>query len=154
MTVYRFSVVMLVVASCGCSGGSDEESLPDLAAASGTITMDEKPLAGAIVYFYPTEEGLGSDVPSGFTDEAGKYELKIRAGEDTKTGAVSGQYKVVISRFVKPDGTPVPFDSEEPPAMLGAHESIPLEYSDPAQTKLKATVTGSGGMFDFELKSQ
>ena len=90
---------------------------------------------------------------SGVTDEAGRYELISRSGGEQKTGAVPGKYTVSFSLYLKPDGTPVPPDSNEPPINLGAKESLPLQYSDSSMTKQTATVTQSDGTFDFKLVS-
>jgi hypothetical protein len=116
--------------------------------------MDEKPLNGATVMFIPTS-GQSSDA-GGVTDESGKYDLK--SGEGQGAGALPGEYRVVVTRLVKPDGTVVPPSPEKSPMELmtqeNAKESVPGKYSDLLKSTLKAKVEASGGTHDFPLKSK
>jgi hypothetical protein len=60
--------------------------------------------------------------------------------------------QVVINKLVKPDGTVA--DVSEPPMMSAARETIPLQYSGFAVSKLTETVSTSGGTYNFDLKSK
>ena len=138
---------LTLIVCCGC-GGSGE--LPDPVPASGTITMDKKPLEGATVIFIPIGLGYGDGAAS-MTNVDGTYQL-INASHNTERGVIPGDYKVIVSLLVTPDGAPIPSDHEEPPAMLAAIESLPSKFSNPGETTLKATVTRVGGTdFDFEV---
>lgn len=136
---------MLACLLCGC--GSDE---PDYSAevvpVSGTIsTASGEPVAGAQVFFVPT--GNTGRAAEGVTDEAGKYTLTTQNGGP---GAVPGEYNVSVSKFVTPDGSPVP--EGKFPADVGAVESIPPAYSTYGQSRLKATVPDGGGELNLLLE--
>jgi hypothetical protein len=145
----RFATFLVVLAVAGCSGQAASVPLPKTVPASGTVTLNGATLASAVVTFIPRQAESGIEC-TGMTDDAGLFKLKqLRGGE----GAPPGEYTVVISRLVKPDGTPVPPNSPEPPADLGAVESLPARYSNPAESKLTANVPAQGGEFKFDLTS-
>jgi hypothetical protein len=124
--------------------------LPNLVAVTGTVTMDGQPLEGAAVMFMPAgNTGYGA---VGGTDAQGKYKPNTATGQIVHDGVSPGEYKVVISRLVGPDGKPIKLDPNVPPANLGGRESLPPKYSSPVQTTLKASVAEGKGTFDFDLK--
>ena len=145
---FCFVVCSLLVGLSGCGGGAEDTSLPTTVPVSGTVTLKGKPLVSATVTFVPQGETKGVECV-GFTDDAGKFQLKqIRGAE----GAPPGSYKVVINHFVKGDGSPIKIDGSEPPANLGAVESLPIKYSSFLDSKLTAQVNDAGGEFNFDLK--
>jgi hypothetical protein len=113
------------------------------------VTLDGKALAGAAISFSPTgsTKGRGS---AGRTAKDGTYELATPEG---KKGAVAGTYKVVISRYVMPDGSEFVPNDRVSPMDAGARESLPLQYSDLNVTELTATVGEGGGTVNFHLKT-
>lgn len=137
-----------VLAPLGC--GSKTTDLPEPVPVTGTVTLDNKPLANATVYFTPTsgEKGVGATAT---TDANGKYELSTRYGGDVRKGAVPGKYRVHFSLMVDSGGKPIPADSETPPADLGARESLPTHLSDQNETRQTADVSANGGTIDFKL---
>lgn len=142
---------MGAVALAGC--GSSELPAPKpsaLVPVTGKVQIDGQPLEGAVVIFSPNSTGGFSAL--GYTDSTGKYDAETRSGSDIQPGAAPGSYRVMVSRFLKPDGTPL--DPSEPPAMSAARESIPMQYSSPTDSKLRATIGSSGGTFDFNLKTK
>ncbi|MDB5389742.1 MAG: hypothetical protein JWM11_5388 [Planctomycetaceae bacterium] len=138
----------LLLGAIGCSG-SGSIALPDTVAATGMVTLDGKPIQFAMVTFVPRTGTKGIEC-TGVTDETGDFDLKQIRGKD---GVPPGEYTVVINRYVKADGTPVALDGSEPPANLGAVESLPSCYSNPGESKLTAKVTEEGGTFRFDLNS-
>ena len=138
----------------GCPQSGPQKVIPTSAVpVTGIVTLDGKPLANAKITFVPTESSQGSGA-SGSTDSAGKYELRSLFGNKSVVGCPTGNYKVVVSLMVKPDGSPMPADSQEPPMMSGARESLPLKYADFVSTQLTASVASSGSTFNFDLKSE
>jgi hypothetical protein len=125
---------------------------PDPVPVTGKVTYGDQPLAGAIVSFNPEGSTVGQGA-SAKTDDTGKFELQTRMPDNTmKKGCIPGKYKVLISRLVNPDGSVwVPKDGSQGPAMTGAKEELPRQYSDPGMTQLRADVTASGGTFDFSI---
>jgi hypothetical protein len=111
---------------------------------TGQVTLDGQPLTDASITFIPTGETVG-DAAHGRTGPDGTYELEARDGK----GLAPGQYKVVISKWLRPDGTPPPPDV--PPIDSDAKETIHPNYSDVERTVLRATVSEGGGKIDFPL---
>jgi hypothetical protein len=148
----RLAGALTVFWLMGCGSGVPEAPKPSkLVDVNGKITMNGEPLEGAIVIFTPS--GAGGFVGHGFTDSSGKYAAETRSGQNVDAGLAPGSYRVMVSRFLKPDGTP-PSDPSEPPANSGARESLPMEYSSPNNSKLRAVVGQSGGTFDFDVKKK
>ncbi len=133
----------------GCGSASAGPKAESLAPVKGCVTLDNKPLEGATVFFVPQASKMG-DGAFGITDASGNYE----ATSGGATGAPLGNYKVTVSRLVDPTGKPVVATLETPPANLGARESIPPKFSDHAVSTLKCTVATGGGTFDFKLTSR
>ena len=90
----------------------------------------------------PLKGGLSNESFT-VTDSSGKYKFV--------PGAVPGDYRVLMSRFVLSDGSTVSITEETSPedAALG-EESMPTKYSDPGESELKATVGPKGGIIDFD----
>lgn len=144
----RVCLVALLLTTCGCGGAETQGSLPETVPATGVVKLNGKPLPFASVMFIPQGATKGIEC-IGSTDESGMYSLKqIRGGD----GAPPGEYKVVISRFLKPDGQPL--SPGEPPANVMATESLPAVYSDVTVSRLTASIPATGGEFPFDLKSR
>jgi hypothetical protein len=106
----------------------------------GTVTLDRKPLGGAVVYFYPIVK-VGNPVPpssSGTTDAAGNYELMTRTDI---AGAAVGLHKVVVL-FPATGGRD---DAKRP--------KIPQDYTLAAKTPLQREVKPGLGDYPLELKT-
>ncbi len=115
----------------GCGGESS-----GLVQATGTITVDGKPAAGAAVIYFPSTVTDATTVASGGTDQDGKYTLM----SDEKPGIAPGSYKVsVIWREpAKPNESVMSMgDIKDPPDLLKGR------YADPSRSKLTAEVTDS-----------
>ena len=63
-----------------------------MAPVSGTVTLDNQPLAGAYVTFEPVKGGLHL-TSTGVTDEAGRYTLTC--GDES--GAVPGAHRIQLT---------------------------------------------------------
>lgn len=136
--MHRFVALLFAAIAIGCGG-----ELPVV----GVVTQGEKPLPDAVVMFKPTgaTPGLGG---SGRTDGEGKF--TITPARDGPALA-PGEYKVVISRPLRKDGTPP--DPNTPPIESDARETLPRHYTDLDATKLSATVSHESRSFTFALKS-
>lgn len=129
----------------GC-GGRDP-NLPKLEPVSGTVTLDGRPLANASVTFVPsgTTRGTGA---TGVTGPDGKYTLMSRG----EPGVPAGDYRVVVSKLVLPDGSDFPLDADVPPIESNAREMLPPHYSDEAASNIAKTVPEGGGIIDIQLE--
>jgi len=141
----RWLPALAVFALAGCGSNTNPAAVP----VSGTVTVNNLPLAGATVTFIPTDgtPGFGG---TGRTNAEGKYTLT--GSRDDTPGVCPGKYKVVISKRLMPDGTEVPADDRTPPFESPARESLPAAYSNMQAPTLTATVPAQGGTSDFPLK--
>jgi hypothetical protein len=122
---------------------------PPLAPVAGTVTLDAKPLEGALVTLIPTGETKGQ-AGSGRTDSAGKFKI-IALGSQQREGVAAGTHQVLVTKLVNPDGSLyVPAPGEGPMDGSG-RELLHPTYSDPSQTRLQATVPPEG-LPNLELK--
>jgi len=142
--IIRILLPVLLALAVGC-GSADK----NLAPVSGTITLNGEPLAGATVTFIP-KDGTPGFGGVGKTDASGKYSL--RGSRDNAKGIPSGEYRVVISKRLMPNGSEVPADDKTPPMMSPAKESLPNAYSSMASSRQSATVPPGGGTtFHFNV---
>ncbi|PQO41915.1 hypothetical protein C5Y97_02440 [Blastopirellula marina] len=120
---------LLLTAGCSHSGPSYS-----LSPASGTVSIDGKPLANALVVFHSET----SPAAAGKTDSNGKFELET-GGHGA--GIAAGDFLVQIN------STPETTDSS------GKAISIPIVYSENGVEVVKIT-DGGENSFTFELKSK
>ncbi len=141
--VFCCCALLLSPLFAGC-GGAKVPQGPKLVPVEGTVTMDGKPLAEASVMF-GTGQGIGE------TDANGRFELKSIGG---KKGCPVGEFKVIIEKWVKADGSVYRSADGISPMDAGAKQQIPARYSDPEKTELSASVKeGGNNKFEFQLKS-
>jgi hypothetical protein len=143
MPCWRLLGLLVLFGLAGC-GSAD----PVLTPVSGTITVGEQPLAGAFVRFIPQGSTPGHG-GAGRTDEQGKYEVIAHRSKNRK-GLVPGEYKVVVTRMLMPDGSPLPPDT--PPIDSGARESVPEPYCKLQRTPLTLTVGNEAVTYDCPLQ--
>ena len=135
------SVFSLFLSACG-GGASDA---PDLAAVSGTVTLDGQPLADANVTFI-SENG---PVSTAKTDAQGNYSLGTKGQND---GATVGNHKITVTKVSQ-----IP-ESNDPTGLQAAEDAgqvIPAKYADMNSSGLTATVeAGQDNVVPIELKSK
>jgi hypothetical protein len=147
----RFRVTAAITVSflfvIGCSGGR-EPYKKDLVKVTGTVKLDDKPLAGATVTFIPTgtTKGLGA---SGKSDGSGAYSLTTPMGHE---GVLPGEYKVIVSKLVDKSGKDV--DTSDIRQAANAQQAVPMIYTGLSTTPVKLTVPAGGGTLDIPLKSK
>jgi hypothetical protein len=83
------SLVTVGIVLTGCSNSSRPPTYP----VTGTVTLQGKPVAGAVVTFVPT--GTEGAAASAITDSEGKYALTTWEAGD---GARPGEYGVKVSK--------------------------------------------------------
>lgn len=139
----------MVVMLAGCGGRSDLS----LAPVSGKVTMDDKPLAGALVRFEPTggSPKQGWSDASGITDAEGKYNLLTG---DLSIGAVVGPNRVSITMAPQAEGVDASTEGQVP-AKKKTRPDTPIPAIYNTDSTLTMTVP-PGGKSDanFDLKSQ
>ncbi len=135
----RLLLGLALVLALGC--GSRK-----LAPVSGKITLNNKPLANALVSFQPIAPGGGTEAGPGSTGKTnanGEYTLKASTGQD---GAWVGEHRVLISSLATEAG------GEDRRGGPKLKETVPARYN--TQTTLKITVKPEGTKeADFKLES-
>jgi len=134
----RLPIVLcgIVLALSGCSGR------PNVVPVAGTVTLDGKPLAHAVVAFNPAAMPGKIEAPGpgsmAVTDEQGRFELKIIGTDGKSIGAVVGEHRVRISTadLKSGDSDAAGAASREP------KERVPAKYN--RNSELKFTVPASG----------
>jgi hypothetical protein len=147
-----FALIALTWLS-GCSATNDiDYGSVDLVSVSGTVALDGKPLAGAVITFEDPENGTYSFAR---TDSGGGYTLQFDSQMD---GVIPGKKTVQISTTRNVLGLKGEegveegeSSSEEGDAPKTAEEAVPACYNK--ESKLTLEVTSSTTTFDFDLKS-
>jgi len=140
---------VLLLAAAGCS--SRYKPVP----VSGEVTLNGKPVEGATVYFYAATDGPEGRPAVGTTDKAGQFRLGTMGNAD---GALPGEYKVVVTKFVPSDpNLKIPDFPDTPEGrakredflyrVYGERKSpiknvLPAKYENPASTPLECSVKG------------
>jgi len=149
---FAFTAILsaLVFSSWGCSGGASD--LPELAEVTGTVTLDNQPLAGATVEFIPTAGGRSSTAT---TNEQGNYELTYNADN---FGAIVGSHQVKIvlgegAAVEYPEGVnPDELSEAEQLKYANNQKTLPPKYNQ--KTELTAEVDAGNNTHDFNLTSE
>ena len=146
----------LIPLATGCGGGSTPPPVAGTVKFTGSVTLDGKPLSGAVVTLLPTTATGGALGAGAVTDEGGKFDVKT--GDGHSDGALPGDYRVIISHLTRPDGsTVIPSPEKSPMEIMieeKAKESVPPKYSDVLRSTLTAKVPATGGSADFALTSK
>ncbi|MDB5391216.1 MAG: hypothetical protein JWM11_6862 [Planctomycetaceae bacterium] len=129
-------LVILCVIGCGKSG-------PQLAAISGSVTIDNVPVDHGTITFAPTQETKGAS--SGGEIKDGKYSIPA------DKGPTFGKYRVEI-RWSKKTGKQIEMGSPAPPGTKidEVVEAIPEKYNS-ASTLVKDINSGKQ-VIDFNLE--
>lgn len=133
---------------CGLGG-------PTTVPVSGIVILDGQPMPGAIVTFVPHGETTGYG-GQGQTDDQGKFVARMQDGKTAagKPGLMPGEYRVLVNKLVRPDGTVFIATDEEAPIDSNARETVLPQYSDYQRTTLSATIGSGNETLKFELKSR
>ena len=133
-----FCAILSLLSGCGDSG-------PELAAVTGTITLDGNPLHGALVTFRPTGEVATTSY--GVSNKDGFYSLMFTRD---KSGAMPGDYEVDIETTMpsKSELAEMKAEGKEPPPFV----PLPKKYKQPGA--LTAKVASGKNTIDFPLDTK
>jgi hypothetical protein len=135
------NAIWLALAPLLLSACQPAETGPPLVPVAGTVTLDGRPLEGALVTLIPTGETPGQ-AGSGRTDAEGRF--KIVSLQDGRDGVAPGTHQVLVTKLVNPDGSPyVPQPGEGPMDGTG-RELLHPQYSDVGESRLTAVVPPAG----------
>ena len=150
----------VLASATGCGDDGDP-----LVAVTGTITLDDQPLAWKSVRFFP-EHGTPGQGAGASTDKDGAYTLlAVRPGATQDiSGVPAGTYRVVVTEPLFPidvplpeepaDGTAAPAIAPSAPRTKRPSQPIPPLYQNPESTTLLIEVPAAGGVIDLKLLSK
>jgi hypothetical protein len=157
-TSFAFALTLLL-AGCGAGSAVGEGTRQKVYPVTGSIKRNGAPVPDAVVTFSPRGK---QPVAFGRTNTEGKFTLTTypdAAGD----GAAAGEYLVLVLKESPAAPAPVmhgpDFDSSKlgpygpGNATAGNRSAIPVKYSSPTTTDLRATVKADGpNEFPFDLK--
>jgi hypothetical protein len=148
-TAIRSAIGLFLVVCSAAVGCGNSQPAVKLVPVTGTVKLDGKPLAGAVLIFNPMPNTHGTGATA-ITDAEGTFTL-THASE--KPGIEAGDYGITFSKVTQPDGSPIPAGKTR--AGVTTVEQIPKPYTkfDPERVIARVTVTNDAKTFDFELKS-
>lgn len=160
--------VLIGLSFVGCDSGLKTEFV------EGIVTLEDKPVEGALVTFIPASGGTARTA-AGTTDARGRYTLTTAEGGKSGRGTTEGDYKVTVAKRT-PDTTKEKQEADEarssaqPPSreeMAAAERSrrtaglpppflylTPKKYNSPETSGLTATVVKGKNKFDFPLSEK
>jgi hypothetical protein len=115
---------------------------------SGTVTLDNAPVSGALVVLIGEDEQNKAPVVAQ-TDDQGKYRLVGHR----RGGILPGKYKAVVTKMALADGTVPQGEKLEQARSQGLLLNVlPPAYEDRATTPLAFDVSGGSQTINLELK--
>ena len=138
MSVNSQRLVLLLICGLGLAGCS---SGPEYGEVHGVVTLDDEPLVGASVTFFP--EFPDGHPSYGTTDNSGRF---ILSASDQLVGAVVGTYTVRITTFNagKPDvDPPMPFVQERVPTKYNIKSTLVREVK-PGMNEMNFALDSQG----------
>lgn len=155
-SIRRLMVIMVAITPWSAGCGSSKPTLVT-APVSGVISLDGMPLGHANVTFIPIDGTPGGGAVA-TTEVDGRYVMRSPQRTSGLTGqrvlmsdgVPPGRYRVVVSRRLHADGSPMRTD--EIPMESQAVETIARVFSDELASTLTADVPPSGGTFDWQVK--
>ena len=139
MTRFRLLAAVFLVMGTALIVGCNKSERPPLGTVRGTVTLDGKPLDGAIVSFSPID---GGRVSQDRTDPKGAFNL-IYIG--TTRGAKTGKHAVRITTA---------YESADASGQLVEHEEVVPRRYNGKDTELTADIKPGSNTVDFDLKSK
>jgi hypothetical protein len=139
-SAFTWLIVCSLLALClGC--GEDTNNNPPTFQVRGTVTYQNKPVAGASILFNKLDKSRGA---VGKTDEQGVYQLTTYALND---GAPPGEYRIQIMKYEE-----LPMNASEA-QMYNLKNQLPAKYADAKKSGLLANVKESDdNVIDFALQ--
>jgi hypothetical protein len=153
MTKSRVAVATALLAlTAGCGSG------PKLVPVSGTVTLNNKPLEGAIVQFLPDPSDPAGQPAEDQTGPEGNYKAMTKG----RSGVVPGKYRVVISKAPQAAAGTTSDQFKDDPfmAQLSSRPEGPAKpgaAKDAREAKIEREfsrdVPPEGGTLDFDVKA-
>lgn len=150
------------MAIAGCGKVAEPTFSSELVPAEGTVRFGAEPAADVEIVFTPEVvkgETTERHPAMGKTDASGGFSMTTPPGGSAKElenykGVMPGDYVVTFHKFALPDGTPFTEEMAKTsgPMAVGARDIIPVQFTSPATSPIKAKIVGGGNMdLEFEL---
>jgi hypothetical protein len=117
---------------CGCYGGG----LDGLYQVKGQVTLDDKPIEGANVFFAPVKKTTKSRAAAGLTDSKGNFRLTTLKTND---GIYPGTYRIHLSKSELAEEAKILTEEERQKKYTNKNgiysppytQAIPAKYTNP-----------------------
>jgi hypothetical protein len=138
--------------ACGCGGGNPVKKV------TGTVTLDNKPLAGAEVLFWPDNNQLDLGSCQAVTGPDGKFV----AFPDPRFGitAKPGRYVALVVKYSHAANTPLAKGGEDIPRPAGddvdafkGRNVLPDVYNDKKRSPFKVEIKAGDNDFPLALST-
>lgn len=143
----RWLIATVALVAAGCGG-------PRFAPVSGKVTLDDKPLVGAMVSFYPLVDNPTPETAptsTGKTDANGQFTLEASRSA-TQPGAMVGRHRVSVTLLTADEGdAPAKVIKRGGPAF---YEKVPLKYQGEKSELTFEVPSGGTTEANFPLKSK
>lgn len=141
---------------CGCG-----ESGPALVSVTGTVTLNNKPLEGAVIQFLPDTSNQEGQPGEDETGPSGNYKARTRG----RSGLVPGKYRVVITKNpTAPAQASEDFKDDPYMAQVSVQEpelpnnrraaAAKKKAAEKVEGEFTADVEAKGSVLDFDVKSR
>ncbi|MCZ2341426.1 MAG: carboxypeptidase-like regulatory domain-containing protein [Bacteroidales bacterium] len=145
--MYRVALWLCLIAfASGCGTNAANEKMAPI---GGTVSLDDQPLVGATIEFIPIN-GPAETGGTSVSDAEGKYSI---VNHRNIPGVAMGDYKIVVSKWTKKDGTPL-VEGESYFNTPNVIQNIPAPYTAPETTPFSVTVTEQTQVPDLKLSSK
>ncbi|MEW4564775.1 hypothetical protein AB1K70_19705 [Bremerella sp. JC770] len=133
-------VILCTVAALGCSRG------PEMGTITGEVLYDGKPLSHGTILM----EVSGYRLSRGEIKEGKIVNVTtVTPGDGVPVGEANVSINSIAEKTIKPSGQSVTGGDE---GMLQGQDLIPVRYSNPSTSGLKATIKPGENVLLFELK--
>ena len=135
-------------AGCGGSG-------PSLVTVTGNVTLNSKPLEGAVVQFVPDPSNTAGILAEDQSGPTGAFKLMTKH----RAGVVPGKYKVKVSKIILPPDAVIPEAFKDDPYMANLSLEGPetgkatKKKQDKIDGEFDVEIPPEGGVFDFDVKA-
>ena len=134
---FFFTVLLVSLCMAGCPSQS---GLKGLVPASGTVTYENQPAAGATVTFMPVNKSGDARTASAITDDNGNFVIKTL----TQEGLYPGEYSVMVQK-IEDNTNNTEEDIKAGTATKGAPKHLlPQKYASPSSTDIKVAIPAKG----------
>jgi hypothetical protein len=162
-THYFFALIVFLILFIPLGCQKQQADNPEFRYVTGTVTLDNNPLEGATITFFPLEpSGVSA---SGYTNAQGEYTLTALESFTAGKGTKPGKYRVTIVKNERVINTNMDdlnagrityneyMERQNKQTKPKKQQSlVPIIYTDQTQSPLVVTVEDKRNILDLDLK--